>query len=46
MNLKVQKSGMVRLLNNCSISGAFAAHHARELSEMGASNCRYFHTPP
>ena len=45
MNLKVQKSGMVRLLNNCSISGAFAAHHARELSEMGASNCRYFHTP-
>ena len=45
MNLKVQKSGMVRLLNNCSISGAFAAHHARELSAMGASNCRYFHTP-
>jgi glycosyltransferase involved in cell wall biosynthesis len=36
---------MVRLLNECSASGAFAAHHAGWLRRKGASACRYLRTP-
>lgn len=43
--VKEQISGMVKLLNDFNISGAFAAHHASELENFGVSKCRYFHTP-
>jgi len=40
-----QIEGMVSMLNECAVAGAFAAHHASMLREMGASRCRYFRTP-
>lgn len=43
--VKRQLSGMVRLLNDCEINGAFAAHHAKELESIGVKKCHYFHTP-
>ena len=36
---------LVRLLNACDASGAFAAHHAEWLRRRGASACAYLHTP-
>ena len=36
---------LVRLLNECSASGAFAAHHAAWLRRRGARGCGYFRTP-
>lgn len=42
---RLQIKGMVRLLNDSDISGAFASHHAKELESYGVSKCNYFHTP-
>lgn len=36
---------LVRWLNECQASGAFAAHHAAWLRGRGADGCRYLHTP-
>lgn len=36
---------LVRLLNECHASGAFAAHHAEWLRGRGAASCEYFRTP-
>jgi glycosyltransferase involved in cell wall biosynthesis len=36
---------LVRLLNECAASGAFAAHHAAWLRARGARGCEYFRTP-
>ena len=44
-NVKTQERGMVKLLNSCARSGAFAAHHAEDLQRWGAVNCQYFRTP-
>lgn len=41
----LQKQGMVSMLNECKISGAFAAHHARLLRDLGIPQIRYFRTP-
>lgn len=43
--LRVQPGVLVRLLNACAASGAFAAHHAAWLRSHGAAGCRYLHTP-
>jgi polysaccharide biosynthesis protein PslH len=43
--LRLQPALLVRLLNECGASGAFAAHHASWLRRRGASNLRYLHTP-
>lgn len=37
--------GMRLLLNDCNVSGAFAAHHANLFTWNGVRNCRYFRTP-
>lgn len=42
---RVQHSGMVRLLGNCQVNGAYAAHHAYDLEKLGVKDCKYFHTP-
>jgi glycosyltransferase involved in cell wall biosynthesis len=42
---RLQVKGMVRLLNDSDISGAFASHHAKELEGYGVGRCNYFHTP-
>ena len=39
------KKTMKDLLNDCTRSGAFAAHHAQMFEEMGVPDCRYFRTP-
>lgn len=44
-NLRSRELGMARLLNDCDIAGAFAAHHAEDLRGWGATECRYFRTP-
>jgi glycosyltransferase involved in cell wall biosynthesis len=36
---------LVRLLNECEASGAFAAHHAAWLRSRGATDCAYYRTP-
>lgn len=36
---------MLYLLNSCSISGAFAAHHALEFQMGGVPSCLYVRTP-
>lgn len=36
---------LVRLLNECAASGAFAAHHAAWLRRRGAARCEYLRTP-
>jgi polysaccharide biosynthesis protein PslH len=36
---------LVRLLNECEASGAFAAHHAAWLRSRGATECAYYRTP-
>jgi glycosyltransferase involved in cell wall biosynthesis len=36
---------LVRLLNECAASGAFAAHHAASLRSRGAERCEYLRTP-
>jgi glycosyltransferase involved in cell wall biosynthesis len=36
---------LVRFLNECEASGAFAAHHAAWLREQGAAGCEYLRTP-
>ena len=36
---------MLHLLNRCSVSGAFAAHHALEFQTGGAPGCYYVRTP-
>src|SRR6266540_1431472 len=43
--LRLQPRLLVRLLNACEASGAFAAHHAAWLRAHGAHDCRYLHTP-
>ena len=43
--LRLQPALLVRLLNECEASGAFAAHHAAWLRRHGAKDCRYLHTP-
>jgi glycosyltransferase involved in cell wall biosynthesis len=43
--LRLQPGLLVRLLNECDASGAFAAHHAAWLRKRGARDCRYLHTP-
>jgi len=40
-----QKKIMIKLLNNCNISGAFANHHVQMFKSWGVKNCRYFRTP-
>ena len=40
-----QPALVVRLLNECDASGAFAAHHAAELRRRGARGCEYMRTP-
>jgi glycosyltransferase involved in cell wall biosynthesis len=42
--LKKQKTQMKALLKSCSLSGAFAFHHAEMFRGWGI-NCRYFRTP-
>ena len=36
---------MKTLLRDCDIGGAFAAHHAVMLSDLGGRECQYFRTP-
>jgi glycosyltransferase involved in cell wall biosynthesis len=36
---------IVRLLEECDASGAFAAHHAKDLRRRGARSCEYMRTP-
>lgn len=36
---------MTKLLCNFNSSGAFAAHHAELLHDLGAKNCKYYRTP-
>jgi glycosyltransferase involved in cell wall biosynthesis len=36
---------LVRLLNECAATGAFAAHHAAWLRRRGVRGCAYLHTP-
>ena len=43
--VKRQIKGMVALLNDCEIKGAFASHHADEFSQMGVNDCLYVRTP-
>ena len=43
--LRHQPRLLVRFLNECEASGAFAAHHAEWLRRRGARACRYLHTP-
>jgi glycosyltransferase involved in cell wall biosynthesis len=43
--LRHQPRLLVRFLNECEASGAFAAHHANWLRRRGARECRYLHTP-
>jgi hypothetical protein len=40
-----QRHLMVKLLNECAASGAFAAHHAAWLRRRGVAGCEYFRTP-
>jgi len=43
--LRHQPRLLVRFLNECEASGAFAAHHAEWLRRRGAADCRYLRTP-
>jgi hypothetical protein len=43
--LRAQPKLLVRLLNECEGSGAFAAHHAAQLRRLGAHGCEYLRTP-
>ena len=43
--LRHQPRLLVRFLNECEASGAFAAHHAAWLRSKGARGCRYVRTP-
>ena len=43
--LRLQPRLLVKLLNECAASGAFAAHHAKWLRDRGAPGCLYLHTP-
>jgi glycosyltransferase involved in cell wall biosynthesis len=43
--LRHQPQLLVRYLNECEASGAFAAHHAEWLRHRGATACRYVRTP-
>ena len=43
--LRHQPDLAVRLLNECSACGAFAAHHAARLRRRGAVDCEYLRTP-
>jgi hypothetical protein len=43
--IPAKKLIMSKLLKSCTISGAFAAHHALELSSLGNLDCNYYRTP-
>ena len=43
--LRGQPRLLVEMLNECSASGAFAAHHAAWLRRKGAERCEYLRTP-
>jgi len=45
MRVPLMRRQMNRLLNSCTASGAFAAHHALEFRDRGVKSCNYFRTP-
>jgi len=43
--LSLLMTGMREVLLDCDARGAFAAHHAKMLEEIGIKDCLYFRTP-